>query len=111
MLAWRLLLHTPEFPDGRSVVLVANDVTHQAGSFGVAEDHFFKKARKSEQDSNWMRDGSFGKFLGLFFMNHRLADACRSRSTLGRGACHESTSPATAVRELAWWKSSCLCSK
>eukprot|EP00913_Durusdinium_trenchii_P031865 g29843.t1 len=35
---------TPEFPDGRSVVLIANDVTHQAGSFGVQEDHFFKKA-------------------------------------------------------------------
>ncbi|CAJ1399376.1 unnamed protein product [Effrenium voratum] len=44
MLAWRLLLRTPEFPDGRSVVLIANDVTHQAGSFGVAEDAFFKKA-------------------------------------------------------------------
>ncbi|CAL1131713.1 unnamed protein product [Cladocopium goreaui] len=44
MLAWRLLLRTPEFPEGRSLVLIANDVTHQAGSFGVAEDHFFKKA-------------------------------------------------------------------
>ncbi|CAK9008630.1 unnamed protein product, partial [Durusdinium trenchii] len=44
MLAWRLLLRTPEFPEGRSVVLIANDVTHQAGSFGVQEDHFFKKA-------------------------------------------------------------------
>ena len=31
MLAWRLLLRTPEFPEGRSVVLIANDVTHQAG--------------------------------------------------------------------------------
>ena len=31
MLAWRLLLHSPEFPEGRSVVLIANDVTHQAG--------------------------------------------------------------------------------
>ena len=32
MLAWRLLLHSPEFPEGRSVVLIANDVTHQAGA-------------------------------------------------------------------------------
>ena len=31
MLAWRLLLRTPEFPEGRSLVLIANDVTHQAG--------------------------------------------------------------------------------
>mmetsp|Transcript_28574 Transcript_28574/g.51772 ORF Transcript_28574/g.51772 Transcript_28574/m.51772 type:complete len:2160 (-) Transcript_28574:247-6726(-) len=44
MLAWRCLLRTPEFPQGRSIVLIANDVTHQAGSFGVAEDQFFKKA-------------------------------------------------------------------
>lgn len=44
MLAWRLLLRTPEFPGGRSVVLIANDVTHQAGSFGVKEDHLFQQA-------------------------------------------------------------------
>ena len=31
MLAWHLFLRTPEFPEGRSVVLIANDVTHQAG--------------------------------------------------------------------------------
>eukprot|EP00442_Polarella_glacialis_P024751 CAMPEP_0115061710 /NCGR_PEP_ID=MMETSP0227-20121206/8152_1 /TAXON_ID=89957 /ORGANISM="Polarella glacialis, Strain CCMP 1383" /LENGTH=2235 /DNA_ID=CAMNT_0002447029 /DNA_START=29 /DNA_END=6736 /DNA_ORIENTATION=+ len=44
MLAWRCVLKTPEYPTGRSVVLIANDVTHQAGSFGVAEDVFFQKA-------------------------------------------------------------------
>eukprot|EP00933_Yihiella_yeosuensis_P029464 TRINITY_DN23109_c0_g1_i1.p1 TRINITY_DN23109_c0_g1~~TRINITY_DN23109_c0_g1_i1.p1 ORF type:complete len:2264 (+),score=566.09 TRINITY_DN23109_c0_g1_i1:79-6870(+) len=44
MLAWRCCLKTPEYPDGRSIVLIANDVTHQAGSFGVVEDLFFKKA-------------------------------------------------------------------
>eukprot|EP00913_Durusdinium_trenchii_P015034 g14099.t1 len=50
MLAWRLLLRTPEFPEGRSVVLIANDVTHQAGSFGVQEDHFFKKATEASKE-------------------------------------------------------------
>eukprot|EP00930_Biecheleria_cincta_P026767 TRINITY_DN18824_c0_g4_i1.p1 TRINITY_DN18824_c0_g4~~TRINITY_DN18824_c0_g4_i1.p1 ORF type:complete len:2184 (-),score=502.75 TRINITY_DN18824_c0_g4_i1:163-6714(-) len=44
MLAWRCFIKTPEYPEGRSVVLISNDVTHQAGSFGVAEDQFFKKA-------------------------------------------------------------------
>jgi len=44
MLAWRCFMRTPEYPEGRSIVLIANDVTHQAGSFGVAEDLFFKKA-------------------------------------------------------------------
>ena len=37
MLAWRLLLRTPESPEGRSVVLIANDVTHQAGWADGAE--------------------------------------------------------------------------
>eukprot|EP00928_Gymnodinium_smaydae_P037781 TRINITY_DN26188_c0_g1_i1.p1 TRINITY_DN26188_c0_g1~~TRINITY_DN26188_c0_g1_i1.p1 ORF type:complete len:2149 (+),score=434.34 TRINITY_DN26188_c0_g1_i1:43-6489(+) len=44
MIAWRCTLRTPEYPDGRSIVLIANDVTHKAGSFGVAEDIFFQKA-------------------------------------------------------------------
>lgn len=44
MLAWRCTMKTPEYRDGREIVLIANDVTHQAGSFGVAEDVFFQKA-------------------------------------------------------------------
>ena len=44
MLAWKLTMKTPEYPDGRVVVLIANDVTFQAGSFGVREDQFFQKA-------------------------------------------------------------------
>ncbi|WFD46835.1 acetyl-coenzyme-A carboxylase [Malassezia furfur] len=41
MVGWRLVLDTPEYPNGRTVLLVANDVTWQAGSFGPAEDAFF----------------------------------------------------------------------
>nr|ASA45565.1 acetyl CoA carboxylase 1a [Amphidinium carterae] len=44
MLAWRCTLQSPEYPKGRDIVLIANDITHQAGSFGVAEDEFFQKA-------------------------------------------------------------------
>ncbi|CEM11630.1 unnamed protein product [Vitrella brassicaformis CCMP3155] len=44
MLAWRCTLKTPEYPEGREIVLVANDVTFQGGSFGVTEDLFFQKA-------------------------------------------------------------------
>jgi acetyl-CoA carboxylase/biotin carboxylase 1 len=43
MMGWRCTLRTPECPDGRDIVLIANDVTHQAGSFGVAEDIYFQK--------------------------------------------------------------------
>jgi len=44
VLAWRCTLATPEYPEGRDLVLIANDVTYQAGSFGVAEDDVFQKA-------------------------------------------------------------------
>jgi len=44
VLAWRCTLATPEYPEGRDIVIIANDVTFQAGSFGVAEDDLFQKA-------------------------------------------------------------------
>ncbi|KAH8064114.1 acetyl-CoA carboxylase [Aureococcus anophagefferens] len=37
---------TPEYPEGREVVIVANDVTYQSGSFGVSEDDFFYKVTR-----------------------------------------------------------------
>lgn len=37
MLAWHVSLRTPEYPEGRELVLIANDVTLQSGSFGVVE--------------------------------------------------------------------------
>jgi hypothetical protein len=36
MLAWHMTMKTPEYPDGREIVLIANDVTFQSGSFGVS---------------------------------------------------------------------------
>ncbi|XP_074264154.1 acetyl-CoA carboxylase 1-like [Silene latifolia] len=41
MVAWCLEMLTPEFPDGRTILVVANDVTFKAGSFGTREDAFF----------------------------------------------------------------------
>ena len=41
MVAWRLTLHTPQYPGGRELVLIANDITHRAGSFGTLEDALF----------------------------------------------------------------------
>ncbi|KAL5230766.1 hypothetical protein ABZP36_029542 [Zizania latifolia] len=39
--AWIMKLSTPEFPSGREIIVVANDVTFKAGSFGPREDAFF----------------------------------------------------------------------
>jgi acetyl-CoA carboxylase / biotin carboxylase 1 len=44
MLAWVATMKTPQYPAGREVVFIANDVTVQSGSFGVLEDEFFYKA-------------------------------------------------------------------
>ena len=37
MLAWVCNMKTPQYPEGREVVFIANDVTVQSGSFGVQE--------------------------------------------------------------------------
>jgi acetyl-CoA carboxylase/biotin carboxylase 1 len=44
MVAWLMELRTVEYPQGRQVVLIANDITHKAGSFGTREDVVFKMA-------------------------------------------------------------------
>ena len=43
MVAWLVTAKTPEYPKGRRFVIIANDITHQIGSFGPAEDKYFFK--------------------------------------------------------------------
>lgn len=44
MIAWKVTLYTPEYPSGRQIILIGNDITFQSGSFGPQEDLLFKKA-------------------------------------------------------------------
>jgi len=45
MVAWKIRLFTPEYPEkGREIIVIANDLTFEIGSFGVDEDVIFKKA-------------------------------------------------------------------
>ncbi|XP_055889242.1 acetyl-CoA carboxylase-like isoform X3 [Biomphalaria glabrata] len=44
MVAWKMTIKTPEFPEGRDLILIANDMTFKIGSFGPLEDLLFKKA-------------------------------------------------------------------
>lgn len=44
MVAWLITALTPEYPQGRQLIIIANDVTIQAGSFGPVEDRFFAAA-------------------------------------------------------------------
>lgn len=41
MVAWRLTLYTPEYPGGRDIIVIANDITCMIGSFGPREDKVF----------------------------------------------------------------------
>ena len=42
MVSWVVTMKTPEYPEGREVVFIANDVTVQSGSFGVYQDVLYK---------------------------------------------------------------------
>lgn len=44
MIAWRMVLRTPEYPQGREIILIANDLTYMIGSFGPKEYDLFNRA-------------------------------------------------------------------
>jgi acetyl-CoA carboxylase/biotin carboxylase 1 len=44
MIAWAFTIKTPEYPKGRRVVAIANDITYKIGSFGPQEDEYFYQA-------------------------------------------------------------------
>ena len=39
-----MTMRTPEYPSGREVVVISNDITHKIGSFGPQEDVLFLQA-------------------------------------------------------------------
>ena len=43
MVGWIFRARTPEYPNGRRFIVVANDITYKIGSFGPKEDNFFHK--------------------------------------------------------------------
>ena len=55
MVGWLVTMRTPEYPDGRPLVIVANDCTVQSGSFGVDEDIFFDKVSKYAREMGYPR--------------------------------------------------------
>jgi len=46
MVAWVYTMKTPEYPKGRKVVVISNDITYQIGSFGPIEDEYFYQATR-----------------------------------------------------------------
>lgn len=50
MIAWRMTIYTPEYPDGREMILIANDLTFIIGSFGPKEDQVFYLASEKARE-------------------------------------------------------------
>uniref|UniRef100_A0A665XCX2 acetyl-CoA carboxylase n=1 Tax=Echeneis naucrates TaxID=173247 RepID=A0A665XCX2_ECHNA len=44
IVAFRMKMKTPEYPDGRDIIVICNDITHMIGSFGPQEDELFLRA-------------------------------------------------------------------
>merc|ERR1740121_3157330 len=44
MVVWLCTLRTPEYPAGRELIVIGNDMTIKAGSFGTKEDDLFQRA-------------------------------------------------------------------
>uniref|UniRef100_A0A673MAX3 acetyl-CoA carboxylase n=1 Tax=Sinocyclocheilus rhinocerous TaxID=307959 RepID=A0A673MAX3_9TELE len=51
MVAWRMTLRTPEYPAGREIIVISNDITHKIGSFGPQEDVLFQQASEMARES------------------------------------------------------------
>eukprot|EP00543_Licmophora_paradoxa_P006771 CAMPEP_0202445904 /NCGR_PEP_ID=MMETSP1360-20130828/4612_1 /ASSEMBLY_ACC=CAM_ASM_000848 /TAXON_ID=515479 /ORGANISM="Licmophora paradoxa, Strain CCMP2313" /LENGTH=2079 /DNA_ID=CAMNT_0049062311 /DNA_START=41 /DNA_END=6280 /DNA_ORIENTATION=+ len=69
MVAWQVNMKTPEYPKGRDVILIANDVTVQSGSFGVEEDEIYYKASVYARENKLPRvyiACNAGARIGLF---------------------------------------------
>ncbi|XP_077570345.1 acetyl-CoA carboxylase-like [Stigmatopora nigra] len=44
IVAFKMKMKTPEYPGGRDIVVICNDITHMIGSFGPQEDELFLRA-------------------------------------------------------------------
>ncbi|XP_004636404.1 acetyl-CoA carboxylase 2 [Octodon degus] len=44
MVAFKMTFKTPEYPEGRDVIVISNDITFRIGSFGVPEDMVYLRA-------------------------------------------------------------------
>ena len=44
MVAFKMKMKTLEYPEGRDIIVICNDITHMIGSFGPQEDELFLRA-------------------------------------------------------------------
>jgi len=85
MVGWVFNMKTPEYPNGRSVVVIANDITYKIGSFGPAEDNFFYLATQYARERGLPRiylsanSGLAEEVVNLFSIAWNAPDAPEKR--------------------------------
>lgn len=55
MVAWRVRLIVPEYPRGRDVIVIANDISHQIGSFSMREHRLYYEASRLSREKGLPR--------------------------------------------------------
>lgn len=63
-----MTLRTPEYPAGREIIVISNDITHKIGSFGPQEDLLFLQASEMSRESGIPRiyiSANSGARIGL----------------------------------------------
>ncbi|KAJ2784730.1 acetyl-coenzyme-A carboxylase [Coemansia javaensis] len=79
MVAWVVTMYPPEAPAGRTVVMIANDITFKIGSFGVEEDMVFLRATQFARAHGYPRiylSANSGARIGLADEVRDLFRAC-----------------------------------
>ena len=70
MVAWLFTMHTPEARHGRQMILISNDITFKAGSFGTKEDALFLRASAYARQRGLPRIYRSGETIEYSLNNH-----------------------------------------
>ncbi|XP_051549679.1 acetyl-CoA carboxylase-like isoform X1 [Myxocyprinus asiaticus] len=68
MVAFRMKMKTPEYPEGRDIIVICNDITYMIGSFGPQEDQLFLRASELAREEGIPRiyiSANSGARIGL----------------------------------------------
>ena len=76
-----MTLKTPECPEGRDLIVLANDITYMIGSFSVKEDMLFKVGDTDIEQFNSVKINSCLPFAAG--KNYRLLLGCLLTFMLG----------------------------
>ena len=93
MVGWHCFMKTPEYPEGREMVIVGNDCTFMSGSFGVKEDDVYDAISK------------YARNLGL--PRVYIASNSGTASVSSKSSSRTLRSPGTTIPTRVWASSTC----